>query len=271
MLATLARQFLEECRDLDVLVSSLDESDWHRPTAFFDWTVRDEIMHLHQVDGFAVAALESAARFGAVLAEARSAQAAGVTLSEQARARFGDLPAAKLLARWRETYASLAGMLAGRDAKARLSWFGPDMSPTSMASARQMEVWAHGQDIYDLLDLARPTADRIRNICELGVRTFAWSFRNRGRVAPPRPDVILTGPRGDLWEWPGEGGGRVRGTALDFALVVTQRRAPSDTALVAEGAGALAWLPLAQCFAGAPQEPAAPGSRPRMRTAPATC
>jgi len=38
-----------------------------------------------------------------------------------------------------------------------------------------MVIWAHVQDIRDLLGLTRPTQPRIRNICELGVWTFGWS------------------------------------------------------------------------------------------------
>jgi hypothetical protein len=42
----------------------------------------------------------------------------------------------------------------------------------------------------------------------------------------------------------------VRGPALDFCLVVTQRRHVSDTALVANGSVARRWLTIAQSFAG---------------------
>ena len=40
-----------------------------------------------------------------------------------------------------------------------MPWFGPPMSPTSMATARFMETWAHALDVYDALDVApnRPT------------------------------------------------------------------------------------------------------------------
>ncbi len=44
----------------------------------------------------------------------------------------------------------------------------------------------------------------------------------------------------------------VRGPALDFCLVVTQRRNLADTALVVEGDPAAEWMSLAQAFAGPP-------------------
>ena len=48
---------------------------------------------------------------------------------------------------------------------------------------------------------------------------------------------------------------RVTGTALDFCLVVTQRRHRDDTGLTATGDTAEAWIAIAQAFAG----PAGPG------------
>jgi hypothetical protein len=44
----------------------------------------------------------------------------------------------------------------------------------------------------------------------------------------------------------------VTGPALDFCLLVTQRRHRSDLALQAEGAVADEWLDIAQAFAGPP-------------------
>jgi hypothetical protein len=44
----------------------------------------------------------------------------------------------------------------------------------------------------------------------------------------------------------------VRGPALDFCLVVTQRRNLADTALEVEGDSAREWMSVAQAFAGPP-------------------
>ena len=41
------------------------------------------------------------------------------------------------------------------------------------------------------------------------------------------------------------------GPALDFCLLVTQRRHRDDLALVIEGAAATEWMAIAQAFAGA--------------------
>jgi uncharacterized protein (TIGR03084 family) len=130
----------------------------------------------------------------------------------------------------------------------------------SFANARQMEVWAHGQDIYDLLAVERHSNDRIRAICDLGVRTHGYSFSNRGLDRPVPPAVVLAAPGGSTWTWNDDAGERVTGSALDFALVVTHRRRVGDTALIAKGEGAVAWLAIAQCFAGEPRDWSASGA-----------
>ena len=52
----------------------------------------------------------------------------------------------------------------------------------------------------------------------------------------------------------------VRGTAVDFCLVTTQRRNVADTALEINGAAAQDWLDKAQLFAGPPSNPPDPRS-----------
>jgi uncharacterized protein (TIGR03084 family) len=64
---------------------------------------------------------------------------------------------------------------------------------------------------------------------------------------------VLTAPDGSAWEWgPADAADQVEGSALDFCLLVTQRRHRDDTGLRATGRVADAWLDLAQAFAGPP-------------------
>ena len=64
--------------------------------------------------------------------------------------------------------------------------------------------------------------------------------------------VELTAPDGTIWTWNDDAVDVMRGPALDFCLLVTQRRHRDDLALVAQGSVAQQWLPLAQAFAGPP-------------------
>ncbi|WP_331540689.1 TIGR03084 family metal-binding protein [Phenylobacterium sp.] len=246
--------FLAECEALDAFVSRYGEADFARRTDFYGWTVRDEVMHLYFLDLTTLKAIEQEADFLAEVADIRRCQAAGGELSDYMRERYRALTRDTLLEAWRETYRRLAQVFAAADPKGRMKWFGPDMSLRSAASARQMEVWAHGQDIYDLFGVERVPSDRVRNICEIGVRTQGWTFHNRKLDTPEAPTVTLTAPSGGLWRWNEGGAEAVEGPAADFALVVTQRRHVDDTALRVTGPGARRWMELAQCFAGAPSD-----------------
>jgi len=61
------------------------------------------------------------------------------------------------------------------------------MNTRSSITARQMETWAHGQEIFDILGEARIEDDRIKNIVHLGVSTFSWTFKNRNLEVPQPP------------------------------------------------------------------------------------
>lgn len=251
-----------ECEALDALVAPLSAADWARRTVFYDWSVWDEIVHLYFLDGCALASLQNPNALTAMVAERRADQAVGLDLSERLRRRYADLDKDALLTAWRQQYRTMCGAFATLDPSQRTRWFGPDMSVGTLAIARQMEVWAHGQDVFDLFGVRRHNADRIRNICDLGVRTYGWSFRNRGEdPAQPPPQVILTAPSGVEWSWNPNGEGAVIGSAVDFALVVTQRRNVADTRLDVTGPTARRWTAIAQCFAGAPSDGPEPGGR----------
>jgi uncharacterized protein (TIGR03084 family) len=137
------------------------------------------------------------------------------------------------------------------------------MGVRMFTTARQMETWAHGQAIYDLMGVTRAPADRLRNIAEIGVRTYGWTFANRGRSIPgPAPYVRLTAPSGAIWEWNERApDNTVEGDALPFCQVATQTRNIADTDLRVTGDGARLWMSLAQCFAGPPEDPPPPGTR----------
>jgi uncharacterized protein (TIGR03084 family) len=263
MAEPLGRAFLDECEALDELVATLAPGDFARATDFYGWTVRDEIMHLMFLDEVALRAIREEEAFLAQKAEIRRYQAEVGELSNYMRARYADLDDVAVVDAWRRNFRALSDCFAASDPKARMKWFGPDMSLLSAASARQMEVWAHGQDLYDLFGVPRRNGERIRNICELGARTFGWSFVNRGLAAlEPAPRIALASPGGETWVWNADSsGGEVAGPAEDFALVVTQRRHVDDTRLSLQGDAARRWMEIAQCFAGAPEEGPRPGER----------
>jgi uncharacterized protein (TIGR03084 family) len=128
-----------------------------------------------------------------------------------------------------------------------------------------METWAHGQDVVDALGVTRAATDRLRHVAHIGVRARPFSYAVRG-LPPPEGDVYvaLDPPGGgERWTWGDESStDRVTGPAVDFCLVVTQRRHPADTTLVADGPLATEWMAIAQAFAGGPGQGRRPGQFP---------
>ncbi len=259
----LCADLLAECRDLAALCATLTPGQWREPSAFYGWSAWDEVAHLAYFDETGLQAATDASAFARGAAELSRLMASGGQISAVARERFGALDGPALLQRWRTLHEALAGALGTLDAKARLPWYGPPMSARSFATARLMETWAHGQDVWDVLRRARPATPRLRHIAHLGVTTFKWTFVNRGREAPAvTPHVRLESPDGGHWTWNEPSAEHfVHGTAQDFCLLVTQRRHVDDTALKYSDGAVRDWLLIAQCFAGPPADGPAPGVR----------
>jgi uncharacterized protein (TIGR03084 family) len=130
------------------------------------------------------------------------------------------------------------------------------MSVRTGITARLMETWAHGQAVYDLLGVERIDTDRIRNIAQLGVNTFGWTFKTNGQTPPEVvPYVRLVAPSGAVWTFNAPSDtDRIEGSATEFCQVVTQVRNIADTQLTVVGDAAQRWMSIAQCFAGPPGE-----------------
>ena len=236
--------------ELDARVADLDATGWALATPAQGWTIAHQIAHLAWTDQASLLAATDEAAFGRAL-EAAVADPAGFV--DTAAAEGAALPGDQLLGQWRSVRGQLLEALGAVPPGQKLPWFGPPMSPTSMATARLMETWAHGQDVADALGQDRKPTNRLRHICHIGVRTRAFAFQLNGREAPQTDvRVELTAPDGQVWTWGESNGDVVRGPALDFCLLVTQRRHHDDLALHAQGAVAQAWLPIAQAFAGPP-------------------
>jgi uncharacterized protein (TIGR03084 family) len=261
--AALAEQVADlraEGDELYEVLQSLDAADWSRTTTFKDWTVYDVLAHLHISDHLAITTLNSAEDLEALLHDVQSSDLPMVAYTRQ---WLGDVTGPELLDRWRNLFAEMSERLAAADPEQRLAWAGPPMKPRMFTTARQMETWAHGWEIYDLLGLTRKHSDRIYNIATIGVRTFGWTFANRQLpVSSEIPYIRLSAPSGAIWEWNDPGSSNsVVGDAVAFCQVVTQVRNIADTDLVVTGEIAGQWMAMAQCFAGPPEDPPATGSR----------
>lgn len=262
-----AIDFREESEALFALLDTLGEKDWERKTQFKAWTINDVVAHLHFADYAADLALQDTVAFRDFTRRVAAAGKQGIGHLAFTHAWIDGIQGRALLTRWRAYSGAMADRFNVADAKKRVPWFGPDMSVRSSITARLMETWAHGQAVYDLLGTERNETDRIKNIALIGINTFGWTFSNRGLSVPANPPhVRLTAPSGALWEWnlPAQEH-RIEGSAVEFCQVVTQVRNIADTKLSVIGETAAAWMAIAQCFAGPPENPPPPGSRFRQR------
>lgn len=262
-----AIDFREESDMIAALLADADEDIFAQVTQFKQWTIGDVIGHLHLWNVAALMTLEDPDGFKAFIKETMAVMMAGkghVEMQNMWLAKHADGISGKALFDvYCDYYPRLAKAYGDADPDQRVAWAGPDMSARSKVIARQMETWSHGQELFDIMGMERQEGDRIRNIAHLGVTTYGWTFRNRREEPPtPKPFVELTAPSGAIWQWnePQEDN-LVRGSAVEFAQIVTQTRNVADTKVETLGDTAARWLTIAQCFAGAPEDPPQQGTR----------
>ena len=188
-----------EGESLDALVADLPEEKWATMTPAEGWTIAHQIGHLHWTDSAAILAITDPDGFAEQL-KAAFVNPAGFV--DDGAAEQAARQPAELLADWRAGRTALVEALTAAPAGTKFPWYGPPMGGVSMATARLMETWAHGQDVADALGVERAPTARIKNIAHLGVRTrnFAYSVNEK---TPPADDfrVELTAPDGSLWTW----------------------------------------------------------------------
>ena len=261
-LGTLCADLSAEHEDLDRILIGLNPLAWDEPTPAEGWLIRDQVAHLAFGDNRAHLAAANPVAFEAHRAEVARDRAA----FRQRALQYGrSLRPAALLAYWREERERMLRVFRTLHPSTRVPWYGPDMSAASFVTAGLMETWARGQDIVDTVGAQREPTPRLRHIAHLAVRARPYSYSIHDQELPAEDvSVELEAPDGGTWRW-GDAGAtnRVRGSAYDFCLVVTQRRHPDDTSLVIEGPLAEKWMSIAQAFAGPPGTGRRPGQFPK--------
>jgi uncharacterized protein (TIGR03084 family) len=262
MTATLVRDLVRdlgaESASLDALVAPLPPEKWATPTPAEGWTIAHQIAHLAWTDRLVLLAATDEEAFAVEAARAAADPKQFVDAGAQ---ELASEDPSKLLTRWRDGLVQLAEAIAHLPGGMHIAWFGPGMSAASMASARIMETWAHGQDVADALGVIREPTQRLRHVAHVAVAARSYAYTANGLEPPDVPiRVELVAPDGTIWTWgPDEAVERVSGPALDFCLLATQRRHRRDLAVQATGKNADTWLDIAQAFAGPPGEGRRPG------------
>jgi uncharacterized protein (TIGR03084 family) len=236
---------------LESLVAPLTDDQWRTPTPAQGWDIATQIAHLAWTDEVAVLAATDKQAWDAVVLKAIEDPTGfiDVVSLEEGLAAPGEL-----LARWRQARPALSKTLREYPEGEKLPWFGPPMSPTSMATARFMETWAHALDVAEALGVAPEPTDGVKHVVFLGTITRKFAFVTNNLPVPEQDVFVsLTLPSGVQWEHGSpDAANTVTGSAYDFALRVTQRRHRDDLDLIATGDVADQWLDIAQAFAGPP-------------------
>lgn len=235
---------------LEVL-GELTPGQWSAPTPAARWAIRDQVSHLAFFDDSARSAITDPDRF---VAESSELMQGGMDFPDRIAVSTREIEEDRLLAWFTKSRTALLEVLQTTHPRLRVPWYGPNMSVASSATARLMETWAHGRDIYDALGIVPEPSPGLRSIAHLGVSTFGFAHEINGRAVPTDPvRVELQSPNGEVWTW-GEPDAlnKITGPAEQFALVVTQRANVEDTDLTVDGAVATGWMEIAQAYAGAP-------------------
>jgi uncharacterized protein (TIGR03084 family) len=130
-----------------------------------------------------------------------------------------------------------------------------------------MELFGHGQDIADTLEVDREPADRLGQLVLFAVLTRDFGYLSRGLTPPAEQFRFeITAPSGGLWAYgPQDAQNRITGPAEDFCLLVTRRRHRADLAVTATGELADEWLDIAQAYRGPAGDGRTPGQFAHLR------
>ena len=90
-------------------------------------------------------------------------------------------------------------MFAALDPNVRVPW-GIGMRAPSLITARLMETWAHGLDVFAALGTEPHDTDRLAHVAWLATRALPYAYTFAGREPPAEPlRVELTLPSGAPW------------------------------------------------------------------------
>jgi uncharacterized protein (TIGR03084 family) len=218
---------------IEAILDGLTDDTWTSPSAAAGWSVADVVLHLAQTEEAVVASCG-----GRSLLEQLPPYVAGATAMDDVMQRWVEAERASPAAvfhRWRRARRSAVEALRGADATRRVPWATGLLSPTTLATTRLAEHWAHALDIVDPLGLDYPDTDRLQHIAWLAHRSLPYGFAVAGED-PHEVFCDLTAPDGTQWTYGDSSAeSRITGPAGAFCRVGAQRLAPADSGLTTTG------------------------------------
>jgi uncharacterized protein (TIGR03084 family) len=124
------------------------------------------------------------------------------------------------------------------------------LKPTTLATTRLAEHWAHGLDITTPLGIDFPDTDRLRHIAWLGHATLPYAFALAGET-PGEVFCELLAPDGTMWHFGDlNAASTIHGPAGQFRRLGARRLRPEDTTLIGDGPCARTALAVLRNYAG---------------------
>ncbi len=209
-----------EQQSLDQFLQKISIRDWKRDTPAKGWTIHDTVSHLATFEEYTADALTAG---GTRLAEAKAYESledfTQVGVEKGRRMRPQDT-----IDWWREARASVVDALSRMNPSERVPWLAGNMSARTMATARLMETWAHGLDIYEAMEEEVEDTIRLRHIAWLGWRALPYAFRQAGEEYSEPVRVEVIGPAYQKWVFgPADSSQVIKGEAGEWCRVAVRR------------------------------------------------
>ena len=235
-----------EQQSLDQFLQRVAIRDWDRPTPAAGWSIRDTVSHLATFEEYAYNAL---AEGGSRMAEA-DAYPNDEAFTEAGLPRGRAMRAQDVIEWWRGARAKVIEELSKSQPKTRVPWFKADMSARTFATARLMETWAHGLDIYESLGEECEDTIRLRHIAWLAWKSLPYAFEYAGEEYTQPVRIEVLGPQWSKWVFGPEDTDQViKGQAGEWCRVAVQRMDPAKAdSLKAQGKVAETALRVARAY-----------------------
>ncbi|HEY7431582.1 MAG TPA: maleylpyruvate isomerase family mycothiol-dependent enzyme [Streptosporangiaceae bacterium] len=232
---------------LDAVLGGLAAGDWDRPSAAAGWRVRDVVLHLAQTEELVIASAKGEA--GSPFGRRSGGESIDDLAGRLVTAERGT-PAAEVYQRWRTARRGALDALRACPPGTRLPWATIPLSPTTLATTRLAEHWAHGLDITGPLGISYPDTGRLRHVAWLAIRTLPYAFAAAGQTAPGTVRCSLTAPDDSTWELgPDDAASVITGPAGAFCRVAAHRLDAAGSGLTATGPDGAAALRLLRTYA----------------------
>jgi uncharacterized protein (TIGR03084 family) len=230
---------------LEAILDGFDDQQWQAPSAAAGWTVADVVLHLAQTEETVAATVAGDETRGRWAGE-------GETLDEamDRRVRAQRAPAAVVFARWRAARRVSLRALRRADPQRPLEWADASLKPTTLATTRLAEHWAHGLDITEPLAIRFPDTNRLWHIAWLAHTSLPYAFNFAGEE-PHEVFCELTAPDGATWRYgAAEADSTITGSASAFCRVAARRLPAEASGLDTTGPYGSVALQVLRTYAG---------------------